>query len=188
MRFAAAFVLFLLAGPMWPQTELWSHVRTDAGPQRLEPVRLSDGQLKSVAELIRHQKPGSIWECEGSERDDLIKGLRFESIPLGPRQNVALAEAGMGCGRGGQGANGAMWVIRLSGAAPKLLATPDQFSGWLFRVQPTLSHGYPDIVLGWHMSAREAPLSYFRFDGKRYRRIGSATLKSDDDGNSKIVP
>lgn len=81
-----------------------------------------------------------------------------------------------------------MWVIRLDGAAPALLATPDEFSGWLFSVLPTLSHGYPDIALGWHMSASEAPLSYFRFDGTKYHRISSATLRSDGEGNSKIEP
>ena len=90
--------------------------------------------------------------------------------------------------RGGQGANGAMWVIRLDGVAPALLATPEQFSGWLFLVQPTQSHGYPDIVLGWHMSAREATLNYFRFDGRQYGRLGTASLLFDDDGNAKIVP
>ena len=99
---------------------------------------------------------------------------------------MILAEAPAGCARGGQGSNGAMWVIRFEGATPALLATPDDFSGWLFAVLPTLSHGYPDIVLGWHMSAAESGLNYMRFNGKIYRSIGGASLVSDDAGNPKI--
>jgi hypothetical protein len=81
-----------------------------------------------------------------------------------------------------------MWVIRFDGNTPALLATPKEFSGWLFSVGPSSSHGYPDIVLGWHMSAAEANLSYFRFDGKSYHSIGTATLQTDDQENQKIVP
>jgi hypothetical protein len=118
----------------------------------------------------------------------LINGLTFKSIPLSGEQNLVLAEAPAGCARGGQGANGAMWVVRFDGDKPALLATPKEFNGWLFSVQPTLSHGSPDIILGWHASGSEAGLSYFRFDGKSYRSIGTATLQSDDQGNEKIVP
>jgi hypothetical protein len=38
------------------------------------------------------------------------------------------------------------------------------------------------------MSAMETGLSYFQFDGKSYRRISTATLTTDADGNAKIVP
>lgn len=187
MRIALAIVLCLFGAAASPQAGLWSHVDAKAGPQHLPAAQLTEAQLSTVARLIRHQKPHSVWECEGAELDALIKGLTFEAIPVGPKENVVLASAPSGCGRGGQGANGAMWVIRLDGTAPALLATPDQFSGWLFSVQPTLSHGYPDIVLGWHMSAREATLNYFRFDGRQYLRANTASLLYDEDGNAKIV-
>jgi hypothetical protein len=147
--------------------------------------------LESFGRLLRKQKPDDFWESDASEIDDLIEGLRFETSPLSDKQDLVLVEAGSGCARGGQGANGAMWLIRFDGpdgATPTILATPKEFSGWLFSVQPTLSHGYPDIVLGWHMSGAEASLSYFRFDGKSYRRISTASLLSDDDENEKIVP
>jgi hypothetical protein len=81
-----------------------------------------------------------------------------------------------------------MWLIRFDGATPILLATPNELSGFLFSIQPILSHGYPDIVTGWHMSAAEAGLSYLRFDGKSYRSIASAKLVTDDNENTKIVP
>jgi hypothetical protein len=102
---------------------------------------------------------------------------------------VLLVEAGSGCGRGGQGSNGAMWIVRFEGARPVLLATPKQgFNGWLYAVQASASHGLHDIVLGWHMGAFETGLAYFRFDGAHYTQISTAELIPDDDGNSKIVP
>ena len=51
-----------------------------------------------------------------------------------------------------------MWLIRLDGPKPVLLATPEAFSGWLFAVLTAMSHGYPDIVTGWHMGAAETGL------------------------------
>ena len=176
------------ASAAFAQADLWSHVSPAAGPQRLPAATVTDAQLKSVASILHHQKPGSIWECEGADLDEMIRGVRFESIPMPGKQDVVLAEAPAGCARGGQGANGAMWVNRFEGANTTLLATPDAFDGWLFAVLPTMSHGYPDIVTGWHMSAFEAGLSYMRFDGKSYRSIGSATLESDGAENVKIVP
>jgi hypothetical protein len=38
------------------------------------------------------------------------------------------------------------------------------------------------------MSAAEAGLTYFRFNGRSYKSIASATLKFDDDGKGTIIP
>jgi hypothetical protein len=187
MRFPLLIALVFSTSTALAQTDLWSHVSPQAGPQQLQPASLSDAQLKSFAHLLRQQKPGEIWECEAADMDDLIKDLRRESISITPQQNVVLAEAPDGCARGGQGANGAMRVIRYDLNTPVLLATPREFNCWLFSVGPSSSHGYPDIVLGWHMSAAEANLSYFRFDGRSYHSIGTAKLKTDDQDNEKIV-
>jgi hypothetical protein len=188
MRFRSLIALVFSASTVLAQADLWSHVSPQAGSQHLRPASLSDAQLKSFGLLLRQQKPDEIWDCEGADLDEMIKGLRFEWIPVSEKQNVVLAEAPAGCARGGQGANGAMWIIRFDEDTPTLLAMPKEFSGWLFSIQPTLSHGYPDIVLGWHMSAFEAGLRYFRFDGKSYRSIGTAQFETDDQENQKIVP
>ena len=191
MRLGILTALVFSASAAFAQTELWSRVSVERGSQQTEAATLSSAQLESFARLLRKQKTDEFWECDPSEIDDLIKGLSFEAIPLSEKRDLVLVEAGSGCARGGQGANGAMWLIRFEGpdgAAPTILATPKEFSGWLFSVQPTLSHGYPDIVLGWHMSGSEASLSYFRFDGKSYHRISTASLLSDDEQNEKIVP
>jgi hypothetical protein len=188
MRFPLFIALLFSASAAVAQADLWSHVSSQGGSQRLQPASLSDSQLKSFAHLLRQQRPEEIWDCEAADMNDLIKGLRFESIAITTQQNVVLAEAPAGCARGGQGANGAMWVVRFDGDTPVLLATPKEFSGWVFSVGPSSSHGYPDIILGWHMSGAEANLSYFRFDGKSYHTTGTAKLQSDGDGNQKIVP
>jgi len=82
-----------------------------------------------------------------------------------------------------------MWLILFRGGIPTLIASPKLgFSGWLFAIQPTASHGLCDIVLGWHMGARESGLNYFRFDGNTYQSVGSATLTFDENENGKIEP
>lgn len=96
MRIVAAIAMFLFGSVLWAQGGLWSQVPVGGGQQRLEPAKLTDDQVKSVGELLRRQKDGSIWECEGPDLDELIKGLRFESIPLNAGRNVVLAEAGRG--------------------------------------------------------------------------------------------
>src|SRR5580658_4984390 len=115
MRFPLLIALVFSTSAAVAQADLWSHVSPQAGPQLLKPASLSDAQLKSFAHLLRQQKPEEIWDCEATDLNDLIKGLRFESIPIATQQNLVLAEAPAGCARGGQGANGAMWVIRFNG-------------------------------------------------------------------------
>lgn len=79
-------------------------------------------------------------------------------------------------------------MIRFDGDTAKLVGTPSELDGWLFSIQSTLSHGYPDIVTGWHMSAAETNLTYLRFNGRSYRSIGTATLTTDENESTKIIP
>lgn len=81
-----------------------------------------------------------------------------------------------------------MWLIRFSGTRPDLIS-PSEFEGRLYAVQPAKSHGYHDIVLGWHNSAFETDLRYFRFDGTVYRPVSSALRIADfATGVLKITP
>jgi hypothetical protein len=69
------------------------------------------------------------------------------------------------------------------------VASPEgDFGGYLYSVQENTSHGYKDLVLGWHMSARDADLTYFRFDGRTYQLIATATIEFDDGGVGRISP
>ena len=130
------------------------------------------------------------WPCAEEDEDlEWTENLKFEELPVSAREKIVLVEAGTGCARGGQGSNGAMWIIRFQGDKSSFLATPEQqFNGWLYSIQQTSSHGFRDLVVGWHMSAGQNDLSYFRFDGTSYRRISAATHLTDEDGAEKIIP
>jgi hypothetical protein len=169
------------------QSDLWRHVKVSAS-QQVYSVTLLQSQRKSIVKLLKARASVDGWGCD-SDTDDWLKNLIYETIPLSPRVKVFLVEAGTGCARGGQGSNGAMWLIRFDGPKPVLLASPEQrFNGWLHSVQPATSNGYRDIVVGWHVSAVEAGLTYFRFDGKLYTGTDFATLRTDDQDVTRIVP
>jgi hypothetical protein len=64
-----------------------------------------------------------------------------------------------------------------------LLASPDNdFNGWLYSIQPSISHGYHDLVLGWHMGASDTILTFFQFDGESYNSVSRAENLCDDKG------
>ena len=82
-----------------------------------------------------------------------------------------------------------MWIVQLNRGAVTVLASPAQeFEGYLYSVQASTNKGYRDIVVGWHSSASEIDLAWFRFDGIQYRKLSQATARWDDDGRETIVP
>ncbi len=189
MRTMTIAVLMIVVANVHAQSNVWKSVGSEIALPRLQVVTPSDAQLNAIAAMLRHADQDDIWACEGDARKEMIQGLTYEAIPLTPGGKVLLVQAGAGCARGGQGSNGAMWLIRFEGEKPVLMASPKGgFNGWLYSIQPTTSHGYRDIVLGWHMSAFEAGLTYFRFDGKSYAAIGSATRKEDENEEVTILP
>jgi hypothetical protein len=168
------------------QADIWKQVNTspDARPVRVSVSKL---QLDAIKKVIVAEGGAGRWPCT-SAADDWTKSLIFEDLPVSHSQKALLVEAGPGCARGGQGANGAMWVVHFEADKAILLASPThQFNGWLYSIQPTGSHGLNDIVLGWHMGATETGLSYFRFNGNFYRRVGTASLTADADGSARIT-
>jgi hypothetical protein len=175
-------LILLAASSLLAQTALWNQVRSTYNPPRTPPVKLTSAETQSILTLLRSPTQKDIWGCE--DDPDWVNNVGFSTISLAPGHKTILIEAGVGCGRGAQGANGAMWIVELRGSKPTLLATPgNNFNGWLYSVQHTSHNGYNDIVLGWHMSAFETDLSYFRFNGRSYKSIGNATLN-----NGTIVP
>lgn len=189
MRIGIVLAVALLGSVAAAQSNVWDKVSKRYDAPQMSPAAVSDEQMKAIGDLLKQPGATGDWDCEGDDLSTLINGLSFAEIPVSDTERVLLVEAGAGCGRGGQGSNGAMWLIRFDDAKPVLLATPkDGFSGWIYSVGPPESHGYRDIVVGWHMGARDSGLSYFRYDGKVYQAAGSASIEYDDDGNGKITP
>ena len=171
-----------------PQNDLWQQVR-GYSPLLLKTYVPSQTQLVGVKKALGARVDLDGWPCAEDDDPGWTENLKFEELPVSVKEKIVLVEAGPGCARGGQGSNGAMWIISLQGDKFSFLATPQQqFNGWVYSIQPTTSHGFRDLVLGWHMSAAESDLSYLRFNGTSYQRISAATQLTDADGVQKIIP
>jgi hypothetical protein len=189
IRLQAIFVLIVSTAAALAQQDIWSRVKPRFDAPQLSAATVSNQRLTAIHRLLRTNRKSIGWECGGDQLNDLLKSLTFATIPLSDTHEVLLVEAGAGCARGGQGSNGAMWLVSFDGNIPSLIATPkDGFNGWLFAIEPATSHGYHDLVLGWHMGAGEGTLNYLKFDGKSYKGVGGASDTADDDDNLKIVP
>jgi hypothetical protein len=188
MRVALILVLIGALGSLPGQSELWEKVG-GYKPLHLKIYRASPAELAGIKKALVARVGLDNWPCAEEEDTGWTENLRFEELPASETEKIVLVEAGSGCARGGQGSNGAMWVTRFQGDKFSFLATPEQqFNGWLYSIQKTSRHGFRDLVLGWHMSAFETDLSYFRFDGTCYQRIGAAIKLTDENGAEKITP
>lgn len=189
MRFALCVTLCICSSLALAQADLWKQVSTQQPDVQLGEAQISPVRLQAIHKFMRAHSSSIGWTCEGDDLNELLKGLTFHTIPLSDQAEVLLAEAGAGCARGGQGANGAMWLIRFQGETPVLIASPkDGFNGWIHSILPTTSHGLHDIVLGWSIGAGQGGLNYLRFDGNSYQGLSSATYTVDDNDHWHIVP
>ncbi len=186
--FSLALVFLFSFVSFSQQADLWQHVG-GFGPIHLKAYVPTQAEFARIQKALIARVKLDNWPCAEMEDTDWTENLKFGELPISTTQKIVLVEAGSGCARGGQGSNGAMWVLRFRGENFSFIATPQlQFNGWLYAIPETASNGFRDLVLGWHMSAREGGLTYFRFDGMSYQAIGQATYSSDDDGNVKIIP
>ena len=168
---------------------VWRRVGAYQGVTSRDDRDLSDAQVEAIIKKLKTEKEVS--ECEGFESTDSVLGqLQFQRLWLSSdNTEQVLVEAGPGCLRGGQGSNGAMWIVELKRGRVTVLASPaGGFVGYVYSVPITTGKGYRDIVVGWHLSASEAGLAYFRFDGTQYRKLSQATARWNDDGKQTIVP
>jgi hypothetical protein len=167
---------------------LWRNVGAYEGATPDDDRPLSAAQIEAIGKTLKTAKEFS--ECEDFESpDSVLQKLMFERLRISSNRETVLVEAGPGCLRGGQGANGSMWIVELNRGRVIVLASPaGGFEGYIYSVPVTANKGYRDIVVGWHDSAFEAGLMYFRFDGSQYRKLSQATARWDDDGKETIVP
>ncbi len=167
---------------------VWRSVGAYEGGATEDDRPLSSAQVEAIRKTLKTDK--EFMACGDSESaDSLLQKLMFERLQISLNRETVLVEAGPGCLRGAQGANGPMWIVQINRGRITVLASPaEDFEGWIYSVQETGSKGCRDIVVGWHLSAFESTLGLFRFDGTRYRRLSLATLRRDDNGKETIVP
>lgn len=193
MKTLVAIAVCVWAQSVEAQPDLWEHARRQLSAsgrprigEQVYPATLMQRQRESVIRLLKTRL--DVQDCLPSD-PTFFEKLQYSSVPLAAGAKVVLVEAGTGCFRGGQGSNGSMWLVRFDGLQTTLLVTPQEaFVGYVYSIEPTTSKGYRDIILGWHMSAFEAGLGYFRFDDRSYRRIGTASLRKDENGTSTLIP
>lgn len=185
-RLSILLALLLAASTLHAQTTLWNHVPNVYNPPKTPRAQLTQAELAAIRNLLRSPAQRDVWGCDDDQHADSVNGVFFSNIALATGHRTILVE-GPRCG--GTGGGGPMWIVELHGSSATVLASPKQgFNGWLYTIQPNPHSVYSDIVLGWHMSAFESNITYFRFNGHSYNRIASAILKSDGGGNGTIVP
>ena len=181
-RLACIFALLLVVRQGMAQQAHWKNMASYEARGPGVSVTLSEPERRNLNALLLSRASRDVPDCLGDSNDtDWQEKLSITRVHLGPTR-ANLVEVGQGCARGGQGSNGAMWLVGWNGSRPHILASPqDGFDGWLYGVERARSHALKDVVVGWHMSAFESGLVWFRFDGRRYRSIGDATQYSRDD-------
>lgn len=185
-RALTTILFFTFCGAAGAQQSDWTQVTLKLLETTLAPAHLQESQRRNIEQQVTSVAKQDSWEC--SDKDDLaqlLAGLRYEQIPVKDSAKNVIVTSGVGCARGGQGANGAMWLFNVSGNRPKYLG---ELSGWGPGVIPTGHSGYRDLVTGWHVSAYETALTYYRFDGKRYRPTDHAKATADQNENWAITP
>ena len=123
-RLSILLTLLLAVSTLSAQTTLWGHVSHSYNPPPTPRAQLTQAELTAIRNLLRSPAQRNVWEC-GDDPDpdsDWVNDVLFSTISLAPGRKTILVEAGPGCGRGGQGANGAMWIIELHGAHPTRLS------------------------------------------------------------------
>jgi hypothetical protein len=91
-------------------------------------------QMASLRALLLSRQQQDGW-CD---EDDTtwVNDLEISEVPLSPHP-VSLVEPGVGCARGAQGSNSAMWLFDWHGAQPHLIAAPTTgFNGFFGGIQP----------------------------------------------------
>lgn len=177
--------------PLDPAT-LWRTVSATAPVTQLSASQLSPGQIEDVQALLLNRTEADGWGCEDDvPPNDWLKDLTYFEISLAPKVRTLFIQAGHACGHTDHDVNGAMWILRPPTTANgdlTLIATPeDSFNGALYSIQPTASHGYPDLVVTWVVNPTESDLTYFRYDGRRYQAIGIAKRLTET-GTPRIEP
>src|SRR5215469_1023933 len=133
-------------------------------------ARERDALIKAVAAQLRPSMSDLNIESEQQLRDFAAR-TQIKVVDLGGRgKRQVLAQAvdpfGFFCSPTG---NCEVWIFRWVGDKYSVILTRGAVQN--FTIQPTITKGFHDIVLGQHGSATEQGLTLFRFDGSAYRLV-----------------
>ncbi|HEY6446470.1 MAG TPA: hypothetical protein VIY53_08425 [Acidobacteriaceae bacterium] len=175
MRLAILLALLFPSLSAQTRSDLWKEVNPVRNSPQLQAAAVTAVQKRAIAQLILHLSAGILDETQGDRIAGTVNCLKFEKMPLAAQQNTLLV-SGCTTEASGNGGFAELWLVRLDGDKPVNLVGPrDDLSGWLYSIQPSVAHGYHDLVFGEHMGAPETGLSYFRFNGQFYSSVGTAT-------------
>jgi|SRR5271169_1192894 len=126
------------------------------------------GLIKAVASQFRPFMSDMGIESEQQLRE-VAAQTRIKAVDLsgkGVGEFVAQSVNDRSCSPTG---NCEFWVLRQNG--DKYSVILHRIATQTFTIQPTLTSGFHDLVLGQHGSATDQGLTLYRFDGSKYRRI-----------------
>lgn len=106
------------------QDEIWQHMNVSTRTPQLKSITLSSRQLVIVRNALPARVRLDDSPCADGSEPGWVDKVTFEELPISSTEHAALVQAGMGCARGGQGANGAMWVVQFKDDKLSFLATP----------------------------------------------------------------
>jgi hypothetical protein len=147
----------------------WRHVETDnwesIGDSKALSTKERDGLIEAVASQLRPFMSALAIESEQQLRDAAGKA-RVKAVDLGDSGVKEFLAIGVGlCSPTG---NCDVWVFRENGAKYSMIL--HRIATQNFTIQPTITNGFHDLVLGQHGSATDQGLTLYRFDGSKYRR------------------
>jgi hypothetical protein len=127
------------------------------------------GLIKAVASQLRPFMSQMDIKSE-QELQEVAARTRVKAVDLrgkGVRDFLAQqSDVGWSCSPTG---NCESWVLRKNGDEYSVIL--HRSAAQAFTIQPTLSNGFHDLVLGQHASATEHGLTLYRFDGFKYRFV-----------------
>jgi hypothetical protein len=131
------------------------------------------GLIEAVASQLRSSMSDLGIESEEQLREAAAK-TRIKAVDLGDNGVREFLAQGSGVGPTpprlcSPTGNCDVWVFRQN--ADRYTVILHRIATQNFTIQPTISNGFHDLVLGQHGSATEQGLTLYRFDGSKYRRI-----------------
>src|SRR5260370_23066011 len=140
MRSSLLVIAFLSSLGLFPQqADIWKNVSTEPAG-RPKTVTPNPQQLVTIRKALKAREELDVEGC-GDEEPNWVEKVLFRELPISETENALILEAGAGCARGGQGANGGMGGVRFAGDRISILGTPQQeFGGRLYSGQPDTNH------------------------------------------------